>query len=146
MSERTAVVDVAEIPDGGGHVFTVAERDGSLQEVFVVTTDDGDVRAWQNFCQHETDQRLYREGVGVIMRDCSIICPKHGSTFDCESGYCDNGDAKGSTLVGVDVTVADGTVYLDDPTLDYLYDGPRQDEDGDDDDDGMPSSTSHIRF
>lgn len=45
---------------------------------------------------HEPDQRLDREiGTGAAMREGQLICPRHGSMFDAETGYCDNGDAKG---------------------------------------------------
>jgi nitrite reductase/ring-hydroxylating ferredoxin subunit len=143
MSERTKVADVEDVPEDGGYLFTVTERDGSLEEAFLVRTPEG-IEGWKNFCQHETDQRLYRDGVGLVMRDTDVICPKHGSTFDVCTGYCDNGDAKGSTLVTVDVAVEGGAVYLDDREVEYLYDGGirRDDDDGDD----GPSSSSHLQL
>jgi nitrite reductase/ring-hydroxylating ferredoxin subunit len=96
--------------------------------------------AWKNFCMHEPDQRLDRGvGRGAAMRDGEIICPRHGSMFDAATGYCDNGEAAGQSLVGVDVAVRDGTVYLTDEGLRYAHAG------GIDEDDG-PSSTSHISF
>ena len=116
----------------------------------VGTGGDGDARdrvdadervvAWKNFCMHEPDQRLDRGvGRGAAMRDGEIICPRHGSMFDAATGYCDNGEAAGQSLVGVDVAVRDGTVYLTDEGLTYEHAG------GVDEDDG-PSSTSHISF
>ena len=105
----------------------------------MVLVDLGDgVSAWKNFCQHETDQRLDR-GNGAAMRDDRLICPKHGSMFDAETGYCDNGKAAGSTLVEVDVTERHGQVYLTDDNLEYV-------DEGGIDDDGDPSSTSHLTF
>jgi nitrite reductase/ring-hydroxylating ferredoxin subunit len=101
---------------------------------------DGRIAAWKNFCMHEPDQRLDRGvGRGAAMRDGELICPRHGSMFDAATGYCDNGEAAGQTLVGVDVAVRDGTVYLTDEGLTYEHAG------GIDEDDG-PSSTSHISF
>jgi nitrite reductase/ring-hydroxylating ferredoxin subunit len=133
----TLVASADDVPDVGSYLFTVREADGSLEEVILVDLADG-VSAWKNFCQHETDQRLDR-GSGAAMRDGQLICPKHGSMFDAETGYCDNGKAAGSTLVEVDVTVRHGQVYLTDDDLEFVAEGGI-------DDDGDPSSTSHLTF
>lgn len=138
MQDATKLTDVAALAEGESFLCTVRKPDGSEEEVIVVHTADC-VAAWLNFCQHETDQRLDR-GVGAAVRDGEIICPKHGSLFDGCSGYCDNGEAAGSTLVAVDVTVEDGTVYLTDDDYAFLHEG------GIDDDDDMPSSSSHLTF
>jgi nitrite reductase/ring-hydroxylating ferredoxin subunit len=126
-----------DIPEVGTYLFTVREPDGSLEEVVLVDLEDG-VAAWKNFCQHETDQRLDR-GNGAAVRDGRLICPKHGSMFDAETGYCDNGKAAGSTLVEVDIAVRHGQVYLTDDDLEFVGEGGI-------DDDGSPSSTSHLTF
>jgi nitrite reductase/ring-hydroxylating ferredoxin subunit len=133
----TLVASADDVPDVGSYLFTVREADGSLEEVILVDLADG-VSAWKNFCQHETDQRLDR-GSGAAMRDGQLICPKHGSMFDAETGYCDNGKAAGSTLAEVDVTVRHGQVYLTDDDLEFVAEGGI-------DDDGDPSSTSHLTF
>ena len=59
--------------------------------------------------------------------------------FDAGTGYCDNGKAAGSTLVEVDVKERHGRVYLTDDDLEYVGEGGI-------DDDGGPSSTSHLTF
>ncbi|SDN17460.1 Ferredoxin subunit of nitrite reductase or a ring-hydroxylating dioxygenase [Halogranum gelatinilyticum] len=138
MQNATKLTTVATLAEGESFLFTVRERDGSEEEALVVHTADC-VAAWLNFCQHETDQRLDR-GTGAAIRDGEIICPKHGSMFDGCSGYCDNGKAADSTLVEVDVAVDDGTVYLTDDDYTFLHEG------GIDDDDDMPSSSSHLSF
>jgi nitrite reductase/ring-hydroxylating ferredoxin subunit len=157
MDDATELIAVDDLPERGTYLCTVTEPNGREEEVIVARTDagvldgddsDGDdsdgeptVTAWKNFCMHEPDQRLDRgDGVGSAVRDGQVICPRHGSMFDLESGYCDNGDAAGQTLVGVDVTVEDGVVYLTDDGLTFEHEG------GIDDDDDMPSSTSHLSF
>ncbi|AUV83155.1 (2Fe-2S)-binding protein [Salinigranum rubrum] len=156
---RTRLTAVDEVPENGSFLFTVRERDGTEEEVILVRCDpgaDGDgenedeggaengdreetVRAWRNFCQHETDQRLDR-GFGAAVREGEVVCPKHGSMFDTCSGYCDNGKAADSYLSDVEVTVDEGVVYLTDPGVRYSHDG------GIDDGDDGPSSTSHLSF
>lgn len=131
------ITSVEAIPETGSYLFTVSEPGGDREEVILVRAD-GDVAAWKNFCQHEIDQRL-DTGRGAAMRDGQIICPRHGSMFDAESGYCANGKAAGSTLAEVDVTVQRGEVFLTDTELEFLHEGGI-------DDDGGPDSTSHLTF
>jgi len=133
----TLVTSVEEIPENGTFLFTVRESGGEKEEVILVETDEG-VAAWKNFCLHETDQRLDTGG-GAAIRADEIVCPRHGSMFDAESGHCGNGPAAGSTLVDVDVTVRHGQVYLTDDDLEFRHEGPIDDDDG-------PSSTSHLQF
>lgn len=156
MEDATELVAVADLPENGSWLFTASQPSGLEEEVLVARTDAGmlddtdgesddsaepSVSAWKNFCMHEPDQRLDRGGdVGAAMRDGQVICPRHGSMFDLDSGYCDNGDAAGQTLVEVDVVVDDGIVYLTDDGLTFEHEGSK------DDDDGMPSSTSHLTF
>jgi nitrite reductase/ring-hydroxylating ferredoxin subunit len=154
---RTRLATVDEVPEDGSVLFTVRERDGTEEEVVLVrcsdpnsesdldsnpesNSNDGPVTAWRNFCQHETDQRLDR-GSGAAVRAGEIVCPKHGSMFDTCTGYCDNGKAEDSYLSRVDVSVEDGVVYLTDPTVEFVHEGGIDDED-----DGGPSSTSHLTF
>jgi nitrite reductase/ring-hydroxylating ferredoxin subunit len=144
MTDRYRLTSVDTVREEGSWVFTVRDEHGTDEEVFLVPceADDGDaVEAWVNRCTHEA-QRLYREDVGAIVRNGDIVCPKHGSLFDTCSGYCDNGDAADTTLVDVEVDVADGQVYLTDDGVSFLYEGTKHD-DGDDD---APSSTSHLQF
>jgi nitrite reductase/ring-hydroxylating ferredoxin subunit len=133
----TLLTAVDDIPENGSFLFTVEESDGGLEEVILVRLSDG-VSAWKNFCQHETDQRL-DPGRGAAMRDGQLICPKHGSMFDAETGYCDNGKAAGSTLIEVEISVRHGQVYLTDQEVSFSHEGGI-------DDDGTPSSTSHLNF
>jgi len=144
MAGRHRLTSVEEVRDEGAWLFCVRDQYDNTQEVFLTPCEDDSqerpVNAWVNTCTHEA-QRLYRDEIGVVMRDGGIVCPKHGSVFDACSGYCDNGEAADSTLLSVDVTVEDGQVYLTDDA-DFLYEGPAPD----DDDDDMPSSTSHLQL
>ena len=133
----TLLTALEDVPEDGSYLFTVEEADGSTEEVILVRLADG-VSAWKNFCQHETDQPL-DPGHGAARRDDKIICPKHGSAFDVDSGYCDNGPAAGSSLVEVDVTVRHGQVYLTDDDVEFRHEGGS-------DDDGPPDTSSHLRF
>ena len=146
MADRYRLTSVETVREEGSWLFTVRNSLDESQEVFLVPCEDETVdcpvNAWVNNCTHEA-QRLHREGIGAVVRDGGIVCPKHGSVFDACSGYCDNGDAAETTLLSVDIAVDDGQVYLTDDDVDFLWQGPADD---DDDDDDMPDSTSHLQL
>ncbi|RDZ46668.1 (2Fe-2S)-binding protein [Haloferax sp. Atlit-10N] len=148
MVDGTRVAAVDDVPENGSYLFTAEDAYSRTKELILVRCDDGPgIEAWPNTCTHE-NQRFDR-GTGAAMRDGEIVCPKHGSMFDACSGACENGEAAGTSLPEVDVTVADGGVFLIDDEYTYLYEGAaRNDEDDEDDedDDDIPSSTSHIGF
>ena len=127
---------VEQVHDDGSYLFTAEDRHGDPEEVVVVPCADG-VEAWRNRCTHE-DQR-FDTGQGVAMRDGELICPRHGSLFDACEGDCDNGEAAGTTLPDVDIAQRHGTVFLVDDEYEFLYEGGI-------DDDGGPSSTSHLQL
>lgn len=144
MAVRHRLTSVETVLEDGSWLFTVRDGRGDEKEVILVPCDDDErapVEAWVNRCTHE-DQRLHREGVGAVIRDGEIVCPKHGSLFETCSGYCDNGEAANTTLVDVGIEVEDGEVYLTDDDVSFLREGGASDDDGDD----GPSSTSHIQF
>ncbi|ELY51939.1 Rieske (2Fe-2S) protein [Natronorubrum bangense] len=149
MQELTTVKTVHE---EGSWLFTVRNQYGEQEEFILVPCDDSaeqrstssrpvaddGVAAWVNRCTHEAQR--FDTGRGVAIRDGQLICPRHGSMFNACSGDCDNGDAAGTTLPSIDITVSgDGTVYLTDDELTFVHEG------GVDEDDG-PDSTSHISF
>lgn len=142
MPARYRLTSVETVEEDGSWVFTAQDDNGENVEVVLVPCEgNAGVSAWINRCTHE-DQRLHREGVGAIIRDGGIVCPRHGSVFDGCSGGCANGPATGSTLPAVDIVIDDGAIYLTDDRLSYITEGHIDDEE----DDTGPSSTSHLRF
>jgi len=155
MPAGVALTTVDAVHADGSFLFTATNAFDMEEEILLVPcrdtgdaiadggTDAGDatgasrVEAWINRCTHEAQR--FDTGQGVPMRDGEIICPKHGSLFDACSGECDNGEAAGTTLPGVDIAVEDGTVYLTDEEYEFVHEGGIEDDDG-------PSSTSHIGF
>lgn len=143
MSGRHRLTSVETVEEEGAWLFTVRDSRDEDIEVLLVPCGDSDgeaVEAWINRCTHEA-QKLYREEVGAVLREGEVVCPKHGSSFDTCSGYCDNGEAAETTLVSVETSVDDGQVYLTDDDVRFLYEGPSL---GNDDGDDGPSSTSHL--
>jgi len=149
MAEDARITTVEDVYEEGSVLFTATNSFDMDEEIIVVPCEDpgetegaaanGDrgVAAWINRCTHEAQR--FDTGRGVPMRDGEIICPKHGSFFDACSGDCDNGEAAGTTLPGIDVAVEDGAVFLADEDYTFEHEGGIEDDDG-------PSSTSHVGF
>jgi nitrite reductase/ring-hydroxylating ferredoxin subunit len=80
------------------------------------------------YCPHWTDVRLDK-GSGATTRDGEFVCEKHGATFRTTDGECTHGPCEGATLDAVDVSVADGGVYLTDDRFEFDSLGPSDDVD-----------------
>lgn len=74
----TRVTTASEIPEGEGRGFEV---DGHPVAVF--NLGGGSFRATDDICSHA--QALLSEGE-VDVDDLTVECPRHGSTFDLETG------------------------------------------------------------
>ncbi len=138
MAGLTHLTTVETVHDDGSWLFTARNDRGDLDEILLVPCGDS-VEAWVNTCTHES-QRLHRGDIGAVVRDGDLVCPKHGSLFDVCDGGCENGPAAGSSLVDVGITVNRGDVFLTDDDWEFAHPG------GIEDDDGLPDSTSHLRF
>ncbi|MFC7070882.1 Rieske (2Fe-2S) protein [Halobaculum lipolyticum] len=130
MDEDARVADADEVPEGGTLLFTVRDGDGELREAFASRLSDGTVVAYRNYCQHWTDVRLDK-GEGARVTNGEVWCQKHGATFQLDSGVCDFGPCEGSVMESVDVTVADGGVYVDDDEYVFEHLGPSGVDTGD---------------
>ncbi|AEH38581.1 Rieske (2Fe-2S) protein [Halopiger xanaduensis] len=157
MDAESRIVALADVPTDSSYLFRVADEAGDRKEAILVAdevgeidetgeTDDGEaddagaasVSCWLNYCQHFTHIKLDK-GSGAAMRNGEIVCENHGAYFEADSGYCTYGPCEGATLTELEVTVADGAVYLTDE--EYAFVGPGPIEDDDD-----LTSTSNVEF
>ncbi|WP_049971236.1 Rieske (2Fe-2S) protein [Haladaptatus cibarius] len=120
MDENRRIAALSELPDDSTFLFTI--RNGFDEEEAVLVTQNDDVLAWKNYCQHWTDVRLDK-GNGATMRDGELVCGKHGALFEADSGVCSYGPCEDAVLDSVDVTVEDGAVYLTDSDYDFVQQG-----------------------
>jgi nitrite reductase/ring-hydroxylating ferredoxin subunit len=126
MDEDSRIATVDEIPADSTFLFTV--RDGfDREEAILIRLADG-VVALKNYCPHWTDVRL-DSGSGAELRDGELVCTKHGATFERDTGYCTHGPCEGATIEEIDVTVADGAVYLTDDDYEFEQTGPSGEHD-----------------
>ena len=126
MDEDSRIAAVDEVPADSSLLFTV--RDGfDTEEAILLRLADG-VVALRNYCPHWTDVRL-DTGSGATRRNGELVCEKHGATFEAATGYCTHGPCEGATIDELEVTVADGAVYLTDEEYEFEHTGPSGDHD-----------------
>jgi len=123
MDEAARVADAEDVVEGETLLFTVRDDEGELEEAFCTRLSDGTIVAYRNYCQHWTDVRL-DGGDGARVTNGEVWCQKHGATFQLDTGYCDFGPCEGSVMEDVEVTVADGGVYVDDEEYTFGQLGP----------------------
>jgi nitrite reductase/ring-hydroxylating ferredoxin subunit len=126
MDEDSRIAAVEEVPADGSLLFTV--RDGfDREEAILLGLADG-VVALRNYCPHWTDVRLDK-GSGATRRNGELVCEKHGATFEAATGECTHGPCEGATIERLEVTVADGNVYLTDEDYEFEEVGPSGEHD-----------------
>lgn len=163
MDADARIASLADVPEDSTYLFRVETTGDERKEAILVAVDgderDGsdendesdrsdetdetddaepDISCWLNYCQHFTHVKLDK-GSGAAMRNGELVCENHGAYFETDSGICTFGPCEGATLPELDVTVADGAVYLTDD--EYAVVGPGPIADGDD-----LTSTSNVEF
>jgi nitrite reductase/ring-hydroxylating ferredoxin subunit len=108
-----------ELPDHAARAFQLLRRKKSGRatrwSIFVVRK--GDVLAgYYNTCPH-APYNLDCEGNGILTADGHLQCGKHGARFEVESGKCFDGPCAGARLKGVELSVVDGAVCVNNVEL-----------------------------
>ncbi|EMA45262.1 Rieske (2Fe-2S) protein [Halobiforma nitratireducens] len=149
MEAESRIAPLEEVPDESTLLFRVEpadpDGDGDEREAILVrdpdSASDATVACWLNYCQHLTHIKLDK-GSGAAMRNGEIVCENHGAYFEADSGYCTYGPCEGATLSEIEVSVADGDVYLTDDDYAFVGRGPIEDEANASD----LTSTSNVEF
>jgi nitrite reductase/ring-hydroxylating ferredoxin subunit len=160
MTPETRIAPVADVPGDSSLLFTLRDDDGEEREAILVRADDAepdggadpgpvdeqekadgaaDVVGWLNACQHFTHIRLDKGG-GAVVRDGEVLCQNHGAMFETDTGRCTYGPCEGAYLTEVDVTTADGAVYLTDGDFEFVSLGAPERDPTD------LTSTSNVEF
>lgn len=139
MNPDERIAAVTEVPADSTLVFTVTDRKTGVEHEAILIRTDAGIRCWLNYCRHLTHIRLDK-GTGALVRGPEIICTNHGAMFRAATGYCTHGPCQGAYLERLDITVADGSVYLTDDQYTFAKRGPIT-TDVDD-----LSSTSNLEF
>ncbi len=91
--------------------FTVEIGEDSLD--FFLLKQDGEVRAYLNFCPHLGIPLNWQPDEFMSMEGTHIQCSTHGALFQLEDGYCFSGPCRGESLTKLNVDITeDDDVYL----------------------------------
>ena len=91
--------------------FTVEIGDDSLD--FLLLKQDGEIRAYLNFCPHLGIPLNWQPDEFMSMEGTHIQCSTHGSLFQLEDGYCFSGPCRGESLTPLNIEIIDNSeVYL----------------------------------
>ena len=93
MDSGSRIVDASAVPDDSTFLFIV--REGFDEKEALLVRLDGEVAAWRDYCPHWTDVRLDK-GSSAEFRDGSLMCTRHGATFEPGSGACTHGPCEGA--------------------------------------------------
>ena len=136
---RSRITAIEDVPENDTLLFIIEERNTGEEAEAILLRAGDEIACWLNYCQHLTHIRLDK-GSGAPTRNGEIVCANHGATFERDSGLCTYGPCEGAYLNGVEVTVENGDVYLDDPDYEFVTTGPIERDPID------LSSTSNVEF
>ena len=126
MDEDSRIAAVEDVPEDGSLLFTVREGFDTSEAILVALADG--IVAFENYCPHWRDIRLDK-GSGATVREDELVCEKHGATFERDTGDCTFGPCEGAVLDTLDVTVAEGDVFLTDDDYEFEHQGPSGEHD-----------------
>ncbi|PKU23454.1 Rieske (2Fe-2S) protein [Telmatospirillum siberiense] len=109
---KRALCRLDELEDPGSAAFTFGEED--LRRAGLIVRRGGSVFAYLNNCPHNGSPLDWQAGRFLDLDRRFILCATHGASFRIEDGFCLGGPCAGKSLTPVPVTLADGTVWLED--------------------------------
>ncbi|CCC39238.1 probable iron-sulfur protein (2Fe-2S) [Haloquadratum walsbyi C23] len=127
MNDSCRIASSEDVSKDETLVFTASAGFDTTEGILTRLSDDTIV-AYTNYCPHWRDVRL-DSGSGALVRDETVVCQKHGATFEKSTGHCDFGPCEGAVLDTFDITVTDGTVYLTDNEWEEATQGVSEDRD-----------------
>jgi len=137
MTDGERITGVEDVPADSTFLFTVDGGDGE-DEAVLTRSEDG-IEAYVNRCMHFTHIRIDK-GSGAPVRDGELVCANHGAMFEQRTGVCTFGPCEGAKLDRIEITVADGDVYLVDDDYAFVATG------GVESDPSALTSTSNVEF
>lgn len=73
---------------------------------------DRQVYAYRNHCPHLGIELDWAPGVFFDAEGKTLVCSTHGARFDPQTGHCLSGPCAGQSLSPVEVSEADGQLYI----------------------------------
>jgi nitrite reductase/ring-hydroxylating ferredoxin subunit len=91
--------------------FAIELGEDSLN--FFLLKQDGEIRAFLNFCPHLGIPLNWQPDEFLSMEGTHIQCATHGALFQLEDGYCFSGPCRGESLTPLNLDITeDKEIYL----------------------------------
>lgn len=120
MTIAYAICATTDISNRQGKAFSLLREgeDGTLTpwRIFVVRWGK-QVYGYVNRCPHQGVNLDFESNRFIEPFSKTIVCGKHGSQFELETGRCIEGPCLGQSLEPVDVVIIDGDICVTGVTL-----------------------------
>ena len=115
MDELFAICRTFEIDDhdARGFVLKRVVADGESERWPIIVTRKGQVfYGFENKCPHAGDRLDVNSGEFMDEAGNFLVCSKHGSQFDLDTGFCFSGACQNKSLTPIKIVVDDGDVCV----------------------------------
>ena len=103
---------------GPGFSFQV-KKDGRLWPAFVIRYQ-GIAHCYLNVCAHAGLRLNGDKDVFFSERSDALVCRSHGAIYEADSGECTFGPCKGYSLIRLEVTESDGSIFYEDKVYELV--------------------------
>lgn len=109
--KKIYLCQTSELEEYQTREFTVEIAEDSLN--FFLLKQDGDIRAYLNFCPHLGIPLNWQPDEFMSMEGTHIQCSTHGALFQLEDGYCFSGPCRGESLTPLNIEISESDeIYL----------------------------------
>ena len=115
MDELFAICRTFEIDDhdARGFVLKRVVADGESERWPIIVTRKGQVfYGFENKCPHAGERLDVNSGEFMDEAGNFLVCSKHGSQFDLDTGFCFSGACQNKSLTPINIVVDDGDVCV----------------------------------
>ncbi len=101
---------IAEIGEYGKEVRVILD---SKVNYIMLFSHAGSIHAFLNVCPHEGRPLNVAPDRFLFSAEHRLVCGHHGACFELDTGECVDGPCRGKRLKSVQISVKEGSVWLD---------------------------------
>ena len=110
--KKIYICNTSELEEYQTRGFTIEVSEEDTLDFFMLR-QDGEVRAYLNFCPHLGIPLNWQPDEFMSMEGTHIQCSTHGALFQLEDGYCFSGPCRGESLTPLNLEITDQQeIYL----------------------------------
>lgn len=108
---KTKLALIIDLPEDGWSEHSIQSSRGFVS--VMLKRSASEFVAFINECPHLGRRLDYAQGEFLETPDGLLVCPAHGATFDLSSGFCVEGPCMGQSLIKLNLSIEDKTIYVD---------------------------------